>query len=246
MTTVVRYTLIVLCLTVSLVCSRCAAQPAVAQASKYPDPTRFEKGIQAFESQDARKAPPTGAVLCIGSSTMRMWHEKIDEDLAPLTIVARGFGGSTMFDLLHFSDRIVLPYQPRAIVIYEGDNDVAKGVGAEEIRDTFQSFVKKVHGKLPRTRIYFLAVKPSHSRREMWSTMKETNKLIADECARDKRLHYVDIAAPLLGTDGTVRRELFKEDELHLNRAGYELLRDALRPILIKQELPLEKKEPRS
>ena len=95
---------------------------------------------------------------------MRMWHSKIHEDLAPLTVIARGFGGSTMFDLLHYTDRIVLPYKPRAIVVYEGDNDVAIGVGPEEIRDTFRKFVHKVHAALPQTRIYFLAIKPSYSR----------------------------------------------------------------------------------
>ncbi len=228
--------------TIVLLSGRVAAQGPPTKASKYADPTRFEKAIEAFESRDARHAPPNDAVLCTGSSTMLMWHAKIHEDLAPLTIVARGFGGSTMHDLLYFADRIVIPYRPRAIVVYEGDNDVAQGVGAQEIRDTFNAFVRKVHGKLPKTRIYFLAIKPSHRRWEMWPVMQKANRLIAHECVKDERLTYVDIAAALLDKEGNVRRELFRDDDLHLNRAGYEKVRGVLRPLLIKQELAREKK----
>ena len=93
-----------ICLTVQL---------RAEERGKYADPTRFEKEIQAFEAQDARQPPPRQAVLCVGSSTMRMWHADIRHDLAPLTVIARGFGGSTMYDLLHFTDRIVTVYQPR-------------------------------------------------------------------------------------------------------------------------------------
>ena len=146
-----------------------------------------------------------------------------------------------MFDLLHYCDRIVIPYKPRAMVVYEGDNDVSKGVGPEEIRDTFRRLVKRVHQNLPETRIYMLAIKPSYKRREMWSTMKEANRLLAEECAQDSRLHFVDIAKPLLDAEDKARRDLFVEDDLHLNRAGYKRLRDALRPVLMEVELPYEK-----
>ncbi len=220
--------------------SICGAQTAAPAATRYRDPARFEKDIQAFEAQDAQQLPAPGAVLCVGSSTMRKWHGQIRQDLAPLTIVAHGFGGSTMFDLLHYTDRIVLPYKPRAIVVYEGDNDVAIGVGPEEIRDTFQRFVEKVHAALPEARIYFLAIKPSHSRRAMWPVMQQANKLIAQQCGQDRRLFYVDIVPALTDAAGQVRRELFEQDDLHLNRGGYEQLRAALRPILEKQELAYE------
>jgi lysophospholipase L1-like esterase len=213
-----------------------AEETALAQQSNYADPARFEDNIREFEAEDAKQSPPRQAVLCVGSSTMRMWHAKIREDLAPLTVVARGFGGSTMNDLLYFSDRIVIAYQPRAILIYEGDNDVAQGVGPQEILGKFQAFVAKVHERLPETRIYFMAIKPSHKRWSKWPTMTKANRLVAAECARDKRLHYVDIARVLLDDDGNVRREFFEDDDLHLNRTGYERLRDVVRPILLHHE----------
>jgi lysophospholipase L1-like esterase len=221
----------------------CPAQDPPAPASKYADPARFEQQIQEFETQDAKSPPPTGAVLCVGSSTMRMWHGMIHEDLAPLTVVARGFGGSTMHDLLHFSDRIVIPYRPRAILVYEGDNDIAQGVGPQEIFATWRAFVERVWEHLPETRIYFMAIKPSESRWKLWPQAEEVNRLVAEHCARDPRLTYLDITTALLNRDGQVRGELFLEDRLHLNRAGYTALRDVIQPVLVEQQLAGEPKE---
>jgi lysophospholipase L1-like esterase len=137
----------------------------------------------------------------------------------------------------------VLPYRPRAIVVYEGDNDVWKGVEAVEIRDTFCKFVRKVHAQLPETRIYFLAIKPSYKRRSKWSTMVEANRLIAAECDGDRRLRYVDIVPVLLDENGKVRRELFTTDDLHMNRSGYERVREVLRPVLMKHEMAFENQD---
>ncbi len=206
-----------------------------------PDPTRFEDDIERFEESDRLKAPPEGAVLCIGSSSMRMWHDRIREDLSPLTLITRGFGGSTMNDLLHYTDRIVLPYQPRAIVVYEGDNDVAQGVTPAVIKETFRAFVGKVHADLPECRIYLLSIKPSISRWTMWPDMQEANRLLATDCAGDERLTFVDIGAGMLDDSGTPRKKLFKADDLHMNRAGYELWREVIKPVLHEGELPFEK-----
>jgi len=215
--------------------SACLVRPA---AGDYPDPARFEKAIEAFERQDAANPPPLGAVLCVGSSSMRLWHGAIRKDLAPLPIVPRGFGGSTMWDLLHFADRIVLPYLPRAAVIYEGDNDIAAGVSPERVRDVFLRLVAKIHGRLPETRIYCLSIKPSIARWKLWPAMRRANRLLAEACARDPRLVFVDVAAPMLGPDGRPRPEIFLKDNLHMNRKGYEIWRDALRPILLSRERP--------
>ena len=107
-----------------------AAQNKADETPQYPDPTRFEDAIRAFEAEDVKNMPPAGAIVGAGSSSMRMWHGTIREDLAPLTIIPRGFGGSNMKDLLYYADRIVIKYKPRAVMIYEGDNDTRRGDAA--------------------------------------------------------------------------------------------------------------------
>lgn len=225
----------------------CAAGiPCLAQQSRpanhagYADPARFAKAIEDFEAADRQQPPPAGGIVCIGSSSLKGWHADIRKDLAPLTIIPRGFGGSTMNDALHYADRIVLPYRPRAIVLYEGDNDIAQRIPPEKIAATFQAFVDRIHRHLPDTRIYVLSIKPSISRWKHWPMTLQANRLLADACARDKRLFYVDVATPMLDADGRPRGELLKADNLHMTRAGYEVWRDVLRPILLKAELPFE------
>jgi len=105
----------------------CLAQKARSEGKEYGN-AKYEKEIQDFESADRKQFPPPGAIVCIGSSSMKGWHSTIVNDLAPLTIIPRGFGGSSMNDALHYVDRIVIPYKPRAVAVYEGDNDIADGI----------------------------------------------------------------------------------------------------------------------
>ncbi len=219
----------------------CLAQVATNGAAKaYGPPGRFEKEIQAFEAADRTAFPPAGAIVCIGSSSMRMWRPTIQEDLAPLAVIPRGFGGSTMDEALHAADRIVLPYKPRAVVVYEGDNDIAAGIAPETVRDTFLAFARKVRGALPDVRIYVLSGKPSISRWKLWPKTQVMNRLLAEACAQDARSTFIDVGASMLDAQGQPRKELFKADNLHMTRAGYELWRDAVKPVLLKGELAFE------
>lgn len=210
----------------------------------YPDPSRFSTAIRAFEKADQESFPPTEAIVCVGSSSMLMWHDKIHGDLSPLRIIGRGFGGSTMHDAAYYADRIVIAYKPRAIVLYEGDNDIALGVSKEQFMDAFRQFVFRVHGALPGARIYVLSIKPSASRWALWPAMQEANALLAKACKKDKRLIFVDVAKAMLDTKGEIRPGLLAADGLHMSRAGYEVWRDVLRPILMERELKQEALEP--
>ena len=211
--------------------------------AEYPDPKRFEKSILAFEQQDKENPPPKGAVVAAGSSSIRQWHETIQKDLAPITVVPRGFGGSTMFDALHYADRIILPYKPRAVLLYEGDNDISKDIPPAKVRDTFKALVARIHESLPEARIYFIAIKPSVKRWEMWPRMRRANRMIRNVCGKDKRLFYLDIAVPMIGEAEKPPEDIFKPDMLHLNEKGYALWTKVIRPVLVRNEGKYEKKK---
>jgi len=199
------------------------AQVAGVEGKEWPDPERrFGAAIAEFEAADAREFPPEGAVLGIGSSSMRGWHSNIDQDLAPLTIIPRGFGGSNINDVLHFMDRIVIPYKPAKILLYEGDNDIAGGHPVEQVVAGYLEFIDRVHAELPDTEIYIIAVKPSPSRWNVWPQMQRTNEMLAAACELDDRLHFVDVATAMMDDSGTmVREDIFLNDRLHMNREGY-------------------------
>ena len=164
----------------------------------------------------------------------------MEEDLAPLTVIPRGFGGSTMADVLHYVDRLVLPYRPRAVVIYEGDNDTFSGVSPESIADQLTEIISKIHAALPNTRVYVLSVKPSLARVNVWDKAQETTDFYKRIVAGDDRLHFIDVATPLLKVDGTVMDDVFVDDGLHLNDKGNRIWATAIKSILMEIEAEFE------
>jgi lysophospholipase L1-like esterase len=198
----------------------------------YPPPTIWESQVQAYEAQDQIDPPPGDAIVIIGSSSIRLW-ETIENDLAPLPIIARGFGGSTMNDAAYYADRLVTVYNPRMVVIYEGDNDIFFGISPERVQAAYFSFISNVHGTLPDVPIYFLSIKPSVSRWHLWPQSVAANTRIETQSAQDPLLHYIDVASGMLDGEGNVRPELFAGDGLHMNTEGYAVWTDIIRPILI-------------
>jgi lysophospholipase L1-like esterase len=204
--------------------------PCRAADQKKYDPTKWEKTIAGFEAADKKDPPPKHATLFIGSSSIRMW--KIKDNFPDLVAINRGFGGSHIEDSLYYADRIVLPYEPKTIVFYAGDNDIAYGKPPELVFEHYKAFVKKVHDKLPKTRIIFICIKPSVSRWKLWDKMQAANALIRDYTKTDDRLLYADVVPTLLGDDGKPRKELFRDDGLHLNAEGYKLWAKVIGPLL--------------
>lgn len=206
------------------------------RGANYPDPERFRKAIDTFVVSELENPSPDGAIVATGSSSMRGWHPRIAKDLAPLTIIPRGFGGSNMYDVLYFLDDLVLRYKPRAVMLYEGDNDAFLGASSVQVLDYFDAIVERIHTTLPETRIYVLAVKPSISRWNIWSSMQETNVLLKSRCDENPLLVYVDVATPMFGADDKPMVDIFVADMLHMKDAGYDIWRDAVRPILMDGE----------
>lgn len=193
---------------------------------------RWEGTIRAYENADLTNPPPQGAILFVGSSTIRMWKTAA-VDFAPLPVINRGFGGSSFKDLLLFADRIVLPYKPRILVVYEGDNDLTSSNSvAATVVSNARRFADLVHAALPKTRIFYLSIKPSLKRAARWEEMSKANRLIADWAKTDARLGTIDIGPLIRGADGEPDPSLFASDGLHLNKDGYARLTAQLKPIL--------------
>lgn len=208
-----------------------ASPPRPVLAAPSVSPPAFASEIAAFEASDARVPPPPGGVLFVGSSTIRLWPA-LAKDFPGVQVVQRGFGGSEISDVIHYAPRIVLPYKPRLIVFYAGDNDLNAGESPESVFRDFQSFVGLVWRHLPDARIAFVSIKPSGSRWALADKVRAANEMIRAYTARDSRLTYVDVFTPMLGADGRPRDELFVADRLHLNERGYELWRQVLLPVV--------------
>lgn len=224
------------------------ALPAVALAagvpegfvkpSAYDDPTRFQADIEAYQWQDSCIAPPPGAILVVGSSSIVGWSNRIHQDLHPLNLIPRGFGGSTTYDLLYYLDEIVLPYRPRAILVYEGENDIAQGVTPQSVRTTFEVLLDRIHQELPGTRIYLLSLKPSVQRAHLWPLMQQANQALHEVSESREYVYFLDIATPMLDSDKSLG-ELLTSDELHMNTSGYDLWKEVVRRGMVAREVML-------
>ena len=207
-----------------------------AMAAEYPDPERYRGAIDAFLASEAESPPAAGAIVAVGSSSIRRWHGRIAADLAPLAIIPRGFGGSTMADVRHFLEELVLRHRPRAVLLYEGDNDLALGLAPEQILAQFDAIAAAIRERLPETRIYLLAVKPSISRWHLRDSMRSVNALFASRAEADPGITFIDIATPMLNEAGEPHEDIFVADQLHLNDAGYDIWRQTIQPVLAKAE----------
>jgi lysophospholipase L1-like esterase len=187
-----------------------------AAAADHP----FEKEIKTFEAEDRQHPPPKGAILFVGDSTFTKWMT-MHEDLSGYTVINRGFGGSTMPDLLYFTSRIVFPYQPRMIVVQEGGNDLHARRTPEQLLGDFKAFVEQVRTQLPEVPILLGSITPNPARWSEVELRKKANRLTEEYAATQSHVTYVNFFDPFLGPDGQPREELFMEDRLHPSHEGY-------------------------
>lgn len=194
---------------------------------------RFEKQIRKFEVQDSISRPEEGKILFVGSSSIRGWYDLV-KDMAPLPVTQRGFGGSTLPEVIHFAPRIIYPYKPKAIVLYCGENDMTLDYSLPE--DVLHSFteidsLRKIH--LPETHLYFISIKPCPTSWYYWPKIQIANKLVkAYIDASPAYLHYIDITPTLLDGNGALIPEDFLKDGIHLSKSAYIKWTAIIKPVL--------------
>lgn len=194
----------------------------------------WEGDIRAFEQADRAHPPKPGAVLFIGSSSIRFW-DSLQADFPSTHIIRRGFGGSEIRDATRFAGRIVAPYRPRLVVMYAGDNDLAAGRTPQQVRDDFAAFVMRVRSDLPGVKIDWITIKPSPARANLLEAMRDANALVTKFAGSQSGVRVIDVFTPMLDANGQPRDGLFGGDGLHMNRAGYRVWIERIRPFLEAQ-----------
>lgn len=202
--------------------------PATAQSS-------YQSVIDTWVAQDALDPPVHGALVVVGSSSIRFW-QRVTRDFSHYDVIQRGFGGSQFSDLNQFVDDIVLPYEPAAVLVFEGTNDTAAGKSALTVFNDYLTFVNLVHSGQNQARppipIFFIGITPTPARWAIWPIQAEVNRLVEAHAAGDPALYYLPIPAPFLATGQPPSSSLFLPDGLHLNQAGYDIWTAVIRPIV--------------
>ena len=194
----------------------------------------FWNDIQNFKKQDSVSFPPKNAILLIGSSSFTKWTD-VQDYFPGYTIINRGFGGSTLLDEIRYVNDIVFPYQPKQIIIYCGENDLASSdtVTASMVLDRFKQLFQMMRDK-SEAPIAYISMKPSPSRRHLFPKMREGNQLIKDFLATQKNTAFIDVHQKMLDLTGEPLPEIFLDDSLHMNAKGYAIWKKEMEPYMQK------------
>ena len=204
--------------------------PAIT--AELPADAPFRDEILRFSALDRESPPPACSVLFVGSSSIRLWSS-LREDMAPLPVLNRGFGGSTIAQSYMYFDRIVAPYRPRAIVFYAGENDLDGGQSPAAVASEFARFMDLKRGRLGATPVFYISAKPSKARYTQLDRQTQLNAAIRRLAAASKDLTFIDVVTPMLH-DGQPQ-DLYVEDGLHMKAAGYAIWRGLVRDALAKK-----------
>jgi lysophospholipase L1-like esterase len=204
----------------------------VANAQQRPP---FWDDIQAFKKQDSIQPPRQHAILFVGSSSFTKWTD-VQNYFPGYTIINRGFGGSSLPDVIRYADDIIFPYNPKQIVIYCGENDLAASdnVTGEIVFKRFTTLFNLIRKKLPNVPIVFISLKPSPSRWHLRQKMITANTGIKNFLKKKSKTVFVDVYHKMLGGDGKPIKEIFLEDNLHMNAKGYAIWQKLIEPYLKK------------
>jgi lysophospholipase L1-like esterase len=204
-------------------------------AAAYAQQPRFYNDIQAFKKKDSIHFPPKGAIVFAGSSSFTKWTD-IEKYFPGYSIINRGFGGSSFTDVIKYEKDIIFPYQPKQVVIYCGDNDLAASdtVTAQIVFQRFKTLFQDIRMQLPNAGIVFVSIKPSPSRQRLMPEMKKANELIKQFLLTKKNTAFADVYNKMLTQDGMPIKDIFISDSLHMNEKGYAIWKKVIEPYLIE------------
>ena len=201
----------------------------------------FVKEIAAFVAADQKNPPAKGQILFIGSSSFARWTDMATY-FPKHKILNRGFGGSSLTDLIRYQDQVIYPYKPAQIVIYCGENDLAGDpkLSAYDVYLRFKTLYANIRSRMPNTPVAYVASKPSPSRWSMRAKNIALNGWVREQSFSDKGLTFIDVWEPMLDKDRRPIADIFVEDNLHMNAKGYKIWAPIIEAKLVKPKEPVK------
>lgn len=189
--------------------------------------------VQAIKQYDKIYAPPKEPILFTGSSSIRLWGN-LAAQFRGYTVLNRGIGGAVISDIDRYAEDLILPYKPKQIVLYIGENDIISAPNGDTIFAAFRKLFQHIRSVLPDVPLAYIAIKPSPSRAQFLPIAIRANELIKNFLAKQAKAGFIDIYPLMLDDKGNMRPELFRSDMLHMKQEGYDIWYKKIKPFLVK------------
>ena len=187
--------------------------------------------IEKFKELDTKNDYAPESILFLGSSSIRLW-ETLKEDMAPMQLIQRGYGGAHFRDLIFYIDTILNEHDLSMIVCFVA-NDISQKNSNEAVKTIIRNYdyvIKRIRKKHPNLPILQISITPTESRWHLWSKINELNMALKDYCASHSKMVFLETTSHFLNAEGLPKKELFRRDKLHLNKEGYSLWNSLIRP----------------
>ncbi len=198
------------------------------------DPLVWKKEIRHFKKLDKKNKYPDNAVLFVGSSSIRFWNS-LSEDMAPIPVIRRGFGGSKIGDVIYWAPELIYCHNVNKIVVFVGTNDITGHHGdlsPQDLAEHVKKLVESIHEHNPGSTVYYISITPTPDRWKVWPRAKEANNLIRDYASVTDKFKFLDFTEAFLNEKGVPDEKYFKVDGLHLNKEGYAIWTKRIKPLL--------------
>ena len=195
----------------------------------------FQAEIDVFKKMDSIQMPLKNSILFVGSSSFNYWKD-INNYFPGYPIINRGFGGSSLTDVIYFNQETIIKYKPKQIYIYCGENDIAASdtITAQIVFERFKTLYNIIRFHLgKKIPIMYVSIKPSVARWNLENKFVEANSLIRNFISEQKNAQFLDVHTAMLDTNGMVLNDIFIADKLHMNAKGYAIWQKIIAPTLV-------------
>ena len=197
----------------------------------------FQEEINVFIKKDSIAMPAANSILFVGSSSFNYWKD-ISNYFPGYAIINRGFGGSSLTDIIYFNQETILKYKPKQIYIYCGENDFAASdtITPQIVFERFETLYKIIRTNLgSKIPVLYVSIKPSVARWGLEDKFVTANGLIRNYINMQKNTQFLDVHTAMLDKNGEVFKDIFIADKLHMNAKGYAIWQKIIAPTLVQE-----------
>ncbi len=189
--------------------------------------------VNMMEKKYALKGYPQTDIVLAGSSSIQLWKTSA-ADIGPLTSENVGIGGSVISNWEPWIDKLITPFNPKAVILYIGANDLHNNkTEPNQAFEELEALIDALHATLPETKIFYVSVYTTAAHETLIENDVAFGNLVSNYADEKEYLTYIDCTRTFIDSEDN----LYKDDGVHLNDEGYEVWIDLIKQALITSNL---------